>query len=475
MSLLLDVLVIILVGILVLAIIFLLSLYIRGAFRWRPILRVERAIAPEDPHFALTLKSLSGSMATTGSIVNFWDKAPEIQAARIAAIESAQHSIQFETFIMTPGKRAQDFAAAIARKAAEGLNVQVMVDSWGTRKLPEKYWKRLEAAGVRIVFFNPFDWRAPANYSGRTHRKMLIIDGRRVLMGGAGISDLWDGSEKDDDEKPWLDIEFAIEGEVVPAIASIFQSHWAGHRLKNGPVTGINMDEIHPALSGSDKPARTGKSLAEISLLDRQPFAEGMTDGNDGAQDNSAADTATIIVTPGAKPSYRNSPIEMTKELLIACARKRIWLASPYFLPNNDTRHLLIRAKKAGVDVRILTTSSKSDKKPVYYASYEVYGSLIKEGIQMFEYEPSMIHAKLLLIDDAWVNTGSANLDYRSFLHNDELDIVSNSEQLIHDIEQVFERGFAESGQVGLKQWEQRPWLKHRVLGNIVRLVQWQL
>lgn len=452
MSLLIDAILIVLFCVLAFVIIFILSLYIRGAFRWRPLLRVERAIAPDDPRFPLTLKSLSNSLETTGQVTNFWDRASDIQQARIDAIKSAQHSIQFETFIMTPGKRAQDFAAAVAQKAAEGVSVQVMVDSWGTRSLSQKYWHRLQEAGVQVVFFNPFDWRAPANYSGRTHRKMLIIDGKRLLIGGAGISDLWDGEEKEDDEKSWMDIEAELEGEVVPAIASLFQSHWAAHKLQGqNDVTGIDMSDIYPSLSQDDPSEETA------------------------ADTEATEETATIIVTPGAKPSYRNSPIETTKELLIACARQRIWLASPYFLPNNDTRHLLIKAKKSGVDVRILTTSVKSDKKPVYYASFEVYGSLIKEGIQIFEYQPSMIHAKMLIVDDTWANTGSANLDYRSFLHNDELDIVTDSKRLISSIEQVFERGFANSEQIGLKRWKKRSLLKHRVLGNAVRLIQWQL
>jgi cardiolipin synthase len=144
-------------------------------------------------------------------------------------------------------------------------------------------------------------------------------------------------------------------------------------------------------------------------------------------------------------------------------------------LPNKSTRHLLIAAQRAGVDVRILTTGDRSDKKPVYYASYEVCGSLLQAGIKIFEYQPSMIHAKMLIIDHQWVNIGSANLDYRSFLHNDELDILSNAQPLMHHVENVFERGFANSKQVTFQQWQQRSWLKNRLLGNAVRLVQWQL
>lgn len=438
MGLVFDIFFWLMVGFLVFAAIILVSLYIRGAFRWRPPFRIEHAIAPQDPHFALTLTSLTKSLATAGKTVDFWNTADDIQKARLAAIGSAQKSIQFETFMMTPGRRAQDFAGAIARRAAEGVEVQLLIDSWGTKAMPMSYWRRLKSAGVQIVFFNPFDFRAPANYAGRTHRKLLIVDGEKALIGGAGISDLWDGTEKSDDTQPWFDIEAAFTGEMVTVLSAVFQTHWQGYKqFETGAVTVVDMAKIYPVKENENSDA--------------------------------------VLVTVGTKPDYRESPIETTKQTLIACARQRVWLSSPYFLPNKSTRELLIAARRAGVDVRILTTSNRSDKKPVYYASYEVYGSLLRAGIQIFEYQPSMIHAKMLIIDDDWVNMGSANLDYRSFLHNDELDIVTNSEALFSHVEQAFEKGFSQCEQIGMRQWKRRSWLKHRVLGNVVRLVQWQL
>ncbi|MEL7330329.1 MAG: cardiolipin synthase B, partial [Cyanobacteria bacterium J06559_1] len=453
MSLIGNILLWVLISVAALAVLSLSILYIRGAFRWRAVLHIEHAIAPHDDRFIPAIKSLSKSLASEGQVVGFWDSAKAIQQARIEAIADARHSIQFETFMMTPGKRAQAFAAVIARKAAEGVVVQLLADSFGTRAMPSKYWSRLRAAGVQVIFFNPFDWRAPVNFAGRTHRKLLIIDSKKVLIGGAGISDLWDGIEKSDDEKPWLDIEIAMVGDVVMALSASFQKHWEGHRGEEG-ATGIDMSKIFPAAVSSNVSSNVSSSSGDNSSLKR---------------------TYPVLVTPGTKPSYRDSSIETLKQALIACARKRIWLSSPYFLPNKSSRQLLIAAKQAGLDIRILTTSEKSDKKPVYYASYEVYGPLLEAGIQVFEYQPSMLHAKLLMIDDDWINTGSANFDYRSFLHNDELDLVIKSPELVQKVEQVFEQGFAQSEQIGLDKWKRRSWLKHRLLGNIVRLVQWQL
>ncbi|MBE9167158.1 phosphatidylserine/phosphatidylglycerophosphate/cardiolipin synthase family protein [Pleurocapsales cyanobacterium LEGE 06147] len=405
--------------------------YLKGAWRDRIEYRVQHAPSPDESRFPHTLASITNSMITTGVVTGFWDEPPLIQQARLEAISKARHSIDFETFFMTPGRRANDFAAAIAERATAGVKIRLLIDSYGTKKIAKQYWQRLRATGVEIVFFNPFTWKAPLDYAGRTHRKLLIVDGKFALIGGAGISDLWDGTEKDDDTKPWLDIELCLEGEIIFLLEGIFFQHWT-----------------------------FGGGVAD---LERLLFP------------SSSAEHHLMIVTPGANPSYRFSPIKALKQNSIICARKRIWLASPYFLPDLDSCELLVASKKDGLDVRVLTTSDRSDKKPVYYASYEHYGPLLAGGVEIYEYQPSMIHAKMLLIDDRWVATGSTNFDPRSFFHNEELDILTADPQLVENIKSVFEKGFAQSVRVSLSDWQQRSLWRHRILGNLVNFVQWQL
>ena len=407
----------------------LVSLYIRGAFRQPVKYRVKNSPVPGESRFPLTLTSLSNSLYTSGVITNFWSEIDEIQQARLETIKSAQQTVHFETFFMTPGRRANDFAAAVAERAAAGVQVQLVVDSYGTKDLSKRYWKRLEAAGVGIKFFNQFNWRAPANYAGRTHRKLLLIDGKVALIGGAGISDMWDGVDSPYTQ-PWFDVEMRLEGEIVAMLEGMFIQHWT----YSGGVADLTRN-----------------------LLKTYP-----------------ADNPLILVTAGSNPTYRFSPIKALKQNLIIAARQRIWISSPYFLPDANSQELLIESKKLGVDVRILTTSKRTDKKFVYYASYEVYGDLLKGGIEIYEYQPSMIHAKMLLIDDRWANTGSANFDPRSFFHNDELDLSSTTPNLLKSVEKAFEQGFAQSKRVSLQKWQQRPVWK-RLVGNIVRFVQWQL
>ncbi|MEL6441013.1 MAG: phospholipase D-like domain-containing protein [Cyanobacteria bacterium J06621_8] len=421
------------IALLILNLIIFVGFYFRGAFRDRIKYQVHNAPDPQAQDFALTLASITNSFVTRGVVTDFWNEADAIQQARLAAISKAQQTIDFETFFMTPGKRADDFAAAIAERASAGVVVRLIVDSYGTKDISNEYWKRLKRSGVVISFFNSFKWKAPLDYAGRTHRKLLLIDGKFGLVGGAGISDLWDGKKKNDDTQPWLDTEIGIAGEIIAVLEGVFSQHWT---FGNGVA---NLDR------------------EKLNHNQRKP------------------EQHLMLVIPGANPKIRFSPIRAFKYNSIIAARERIWLASPYFIPDSNSIDLLVAAKKDGLDVRILTTSKRTDKKPVYYASYEHYGRLLQGGVKIYEYQPSMIHAKLLLIDDTWAITGSANFDPRSFCHNEELDICSAQPELVEGIKETFIKGFAQSKRVTYQEWQQRSLIKHRILGNAVNFFQWQL
>ena len=185
-----------LIVILILSLIIFIGFYLRGAFRERIVYKVKNAPHPDEPQYPHTLASITNSFITNGIVTDFWNEPAQIQQARLDAIAKAQRTIDFETFFMTPGKRADDFAAALAERASAGVQVRLVVDDYGTKDISDKYWKRLRGAGVKVAFFNSFNWKAPLDYAGRTHRKLLLIDGEFGLVGGAGISDLWDGVEK---------------------------------------------------------------------------------------------------------------------------------------------------------------------------------------------------------------------------------------------------------------------------------------
>jgi cardiolipin synthase len=417
-------------AILVLVLLAAIALYIRGTFRDRVEYRVQNLPDPASPRFPLVVASLSNAPIASGQITGIQSTPDRIQATRLETIQSAKRTLHFETFFMTPGQRADRFADALGDRARAGVAVQCLVDSYGSRTLPSSYWNRLRSAGVDVRWFNRFNWKAPASYGGRTHRKLLIVDGKTALIGGAGISDLWDGSAKVGDTQPWFDCEFRLEGAVVATLEGIFMQHWM--------------------------------------------YAGGLADFSRVALPEARPSDRPIVVTPGDVPNYRSSPIRALFQTCILAATQRIWLASPYFLPDRASRQFFIAAKQQGIDVRILTTSSRSDKRFVYYASRELYNDLLSGNVEIYEYQPSMIHAKLLLIDECWASAGSANFDPRSFFHNDELNFSTGDRQFVRQVEQLFQQAFARSRRVDRIEWEQRPW-QQRIIGRLAGFFQWEL
>ncbi|MGB2925135.1 MAG: phospholipase D-like domain-containing protein [Limnothrix sp.] len=405
-------------------------LYLRGMFRKDRTFDL-RGTPPNTPGFLLTLASLSDSHLTSGEPIRFFADIEELQKERIRAIAEAKESIQFETFLMSPGSRTRDFAKALEERARQGVKVQLLADSYGAKDLPEEYWQSLREAGVEVEFFNPFSWRSPIDSIRRNHRKLLIIDQTTALIGGAGISGFWDGEVPPTAQEPWFDFEVHWQGEAVGWLTGLFWQHW----LSAGGT---------------------------VDLQQHQP------------RQSAEHDHGPLLITSGEDPTPDNSPIRSLFQTCSISAQKRIWIASPYLLPDQFTCEILAQACKRGVDVRVLTMGPCSDKDYVYYTSRQHYGPLLKSGIKLYEYQPSMMHAKVILIDEELACMGSANLDPRSFFHNDELNVCSPNSSLIVNIETFFERGFSRSKLIEFRRWKRRP-LKHKVIGSICDLAYWQL
>lgn len=416
--------------ILLVVIVILVILYFRGVFRERHHYQVRNLPAPTDPNFAFTVACLSDSFITEGEVTGFWVYADQIYEARLNAIRQAQDVIQFETYMMMPGRRADQFAEAWIERAQAGVRVHILVDNYGSQDVPQAYWQRLEQAGVEVRIFNEFSWKDITNHLKRNHRKLLLVDHNLALIGGAGIADDWDGANSKSGCYPWLDYEVAFQGALIPRLKGIFLQHW----MDAGGVADFAIDPLKP-------------------YPEQEP---------------------TVIITPGEDPSYRDSEIRALYQSLINAARSRLWIASPYFLPDPNSRGMLLDARKRGVDVKILTMGKTCDKPFVHYTSRELYHHLLPGGIEIYEYEHSMMHAKAWLVDDQWVSLGSANFDPRSFFKNDELNLSTCEPSLIQQIEAFFDKGFANSYFVNRKDWQRRSW-RERFIGQFSLLFFWQL
>lgn len=406
-----------------------LILYLRGVFEPQVRYRFDRRLAFTDPNFLPMLIGFSKSLSTQGRVTGFWSQPDEIYAARLAAIKQAQHLIQFETFFMTPGHRANEFADALIERSHSGVQVQFLVDHSGTNQIPFSYWRRLRSAGVEIRFFHPPRLRVPLQYLSRTHRKLLIIDGTVAFIGGMGVSDHWDGNPKIGDKAPWLDCEIRLENIIVAVLRGIFLRHWLY-------ADGRASLEYFPAQSDS---------AGAMPML------------------VSASDAESKV-----------SPINTLIWFSLQAAQQRIWIVSPYFMLDTNTRNAIIKAKKRGVDVQIVTTSARNDKPPVYYAVRERYRELLTAGIAIHEYQPSMMHAKLMLIDEGWMSFGSANFDPRSFFHNDELNLAWFDPIVASTLEQFFLETLKKSDRIELSTWRKRLWWQ-KWFGQFILFLRWQL
>ncbi len=388
------------------------SLYLSGAFRAAPDYAIAHVPTLQDPRFALSLEGLANSADTTGRLVGFWPTVDEIYAARAAAIAQAQHLIQYETYYMTPGRRADAFAESITDRALAGVKIQLLLDHQGTSKMPKIYWRRLRNVGIELQFFREPNWRAPLEYNARSHRKLLILDGERVYIGGAGISDCWDGTEFAHDTCGWVDFELAYEGEVVSLLQGKFMQNWAS--------TGGNID-LKEGLHAVKK-----------------------------------AGTTALFITDNSS-TLNESSIRLLMQMQMLTAQRRLWIGSPYFVPDQNTTDCLIQACQRGVDVRVLTMGAATDKLMVHLASRELYGPLLRAGVKICEHQPSMMHAKFVLVDDDWVSTGSANFDPRSYFHNDELNISGAYPELAQKVEQFFLDALDNSLCLSYGEWQNRP------------------
>lgn len=407
----------------------LLIVYLRGSYRQGITYTMKNVPEVDKPHFSKAMMAVSLSILSQGYVTGFWFDMNKINEARLDAIRRAKRTIHLETFFVTPGKRTEEFANALIEQAQAGVKVKIIVDSFGSLKMPMDYWKRLREKGVQVRFFHKLNWRDPLTYNIRTHRKLLLIDGELALMGGMGISDYWDGCGGTKCTAPWLDVEVAFQGSIVLTLESIFMQHW----IDGAGAVDLSQDLLDTKLSGG----------------------------------------STILVTPTSPPG-ESSPISRLFYANILAAKERIWIASPYFLCDSNSERALIEASQKGIDVRIVTVGPCYDHKYIYLAARELYRQWLEAGIKIYEYLPNMMHAKVLLVDHAWVNTGSTNFDPRSFFHNAELNISMYDPAFTKLVDHFFVWAFEQSNCLTLEEWENRSWWE-RIQGRLALFVRWQL
>src|SRR4051812_4746049 len=364
-----------------------------------------------DPQFRREMGALLGPAIVPGNTIKALQNGAEIFPAMLAAIAAATRTITFETYIYWSGKVGNQFADALIERARAGVQVHVMLDWLGSKRIDEKLIDRMKAVGIQIVRYHALRWYSVARINNRTHRKVLIIDGEVGFTGGVGIADQWSGHAQDPDH--WRDVHFRVKGPVVGQMQAAFLDNWI---KTTGNV--LHGDRYFP-------------NLREAGTLEMQLFI--------------------------SSPSGGSASMRLMYLAAITAAERSIDIAAAYFIPDRLMTEELVKVCKRGVRIRVLVPDKHTDSQVVRIVSRREWGPLLESGVEIYEFEPTMLHTKMLIFDGFMVSVGSTNFDTRSFELNDEASLNVYDSEFAADMTRLFESDLARATLYRLENWRSRP------------------
>ncbi len=380
-----------------------------------------------DPLFCRSMSGILAANFIDGNTIRTLIDGEAIFEAMVQDIQSATVSINMESFVWSSGTVCDRLIAALAERARSGVHVHVLLDWMGSNELEDAHYAMMEQAGIQIVKYRKPHWYTLPRLNNRSHRKILVIDGRIGFTGGAGIADQWLVGRHG--LPAWKDVHYRIEGPIVANMQAAFLENW----LKSHASV-LEGESYFPSLQP------TGAIRAQL-----------FTSSADGIE-----------------------AVRLMYLFSIACARHSIRILNAYFVPDLSIQQALIRARKRGVEVDIIVPGENTDQRIVREVSRASWKKLLRKGIRIYEFEPTMHHGKIFIVDDAWVSIGSANCDARSFAINDEMNINMLDERFAQEQIRIFENDKQQSKLVAYDEWKRRPtWGK--VVGYCGRILKGQL
>lgn len=397
-----------------------------------PEKKLERKIthkhALSDAQFRREISTLLGPSVLPGNHVIDLQNGDEIFPAMLEAIRGARKTITFESYIYWSGVIGRQFTDALSERARNGVRVHLVIDWAGSTKMDDALLREMKDAGVRIQMYRPLHWYNITRMNNRTHRKLLVVDGRIGFTGGVGIADQWSGHAQDPDH--WREAHFRVEGPVVAQMQAAFNDNWikTTGELLNGP-------DYFPAVS-------------QAGDMDAQLFM--------------------------ASPAGGSESMHLMYLMAIAAATRSIDLAASYFVPDELIIQALIEARRRGVTIRVLVPGKHIDSQTVRLASKASWGPLLKAGVELSEYQPTMLHVKMLIVDRELVSVGSTNFDIRSFRLNDEASLNVYERAFADRMTAIFEADLKKSKQYAYASWEDRP-LQEKLVEKVIWPIRSQL
>ncbi len=395
----------------------------------KTVYEVPHGFTVGDPTFLPS--ALPGPTMSSGNRLELLENGDAIFPAMLEAIASARKTVNFEAYIFWSGEVGTRFRDALTERAARGVTVRVLLDAVGSsgKSLKASDVEAMRRAGCRVEFFHP---KRPWMFwvlNHRTHRRVLVVDGKVGFTGGVGFADPWRGNA--DSHEHWRDTQIRVEGPAVRGLQRAFQENWS---------------------------ETTGEALV----------------GDEFFPDLPPAGPFSVAVVPSS-PLAAMSGAERVYAISLAAAAREVWIANSYFLPDERTADLLIAAARRGVDVRIIVPSDEHNDVPATKAAGRAsFGRLLEGGVKIFEYQPTMFHPKTMVVDGIFSTVGSANFDERSFHLNEEINVFVYDATFGALMKEQYERDLSKCRSYTLAMWKARP-LKQRLSEWLVAPVRSEL
>ena len=378
----------------------------------RPALDPDQAVAQG----RRTLEGVVGIPATEGNRVTVLRNGNEVFPAMLEAIDGAEHTIDFLTFVYWKGEIGTEMAGALSRQASAGVRVRVLLDAWGSHPIEGQLIDEMISAGVQLRWFRPLSRLHVGDVNHRTHRKVLVVDESVGFTGGVGISDLWRGDARNEDE--WRDTHFKVEGPAVDGLRAAFLDNWA---------------ETDPTIFEAE--------------FDRFPSWP-------------APGHSAVQCVRGASATG-GSDLRSVFQTLLQLATRQLRVTTAYFVPDDDLTKRLCDAAGRGVRVQILLPGPFADKRFVQLAAEADYESLVESGVELWNFQPTMMHAKIMTVDGLIANVGSANFNTRSLNCDEEINMVIFDPVIARTLDEHFEKDLERSVKIDARRWKERSLLQH--------------
>jgi cardiolipin synthase len=369
-----------------------------------------------------TLEGVIGVPATEGNHLDVLRNGDEIFPAMLEAIDRAANTIDLLTFVYWKGTIGEEFAQRLTSRARAGVRVRVLLDGWGSQPIDRDLVRLMTDGGVHLHWFRPVNRLRPSTLNHRTHRKVMVVDEAIGFTGGVGIADEWLGDARNEHE--WRDTHFRVSGPAVDGLRSAFLDNWAE----------TDRELFDEAVDRFPEQPKPGDTVVQCVR---------------GASETGWSDVATL---------YRT---------LLQLAEERIRIATAYFVPDEELTRRFCDARDRGVEIQVLIPGPHADKRFVQVAGEAVYTPLLEAGVEIFSYQPSMLHAKVMTIDGVVCNVGSANFNSRSTAHDEEVNLVALDGDLCQELDRQFDEDLERSTSVEPGTWVQRP-LAQRALERAV-------